>query len=176
MRYNPNFYTLFTSTVPLQWVNYVLFSAINTSVYRHSTELLSAPYHKSICGRGCTAPPILKFCSRWRWVVRFTLRSLYSRVKSIPFTHRFDRKPGGPRAVLDLLEKPNISCHCRESSHDFSVTQPISWSLYWLSYPFPYTTHKKDFTLDVDFIFSVGQYCFFVTPNVNLNILSKINS
>jgi len=44
--------------------------------------------------RGGIAPRILNFDIRWRWMVRFTTRSLYPRGKNSRFP--MDRKLGGP--------------------------------------------------------------------------------
>jgi len=45
---------------------------------------------------GDIAPHILNLGSRWRWVVSFTPRPLYSRRKSS--CHSLDRRLGGPQS------------------------------------------------------------------------------
>jgi hypothetical protein len=67
-----------------------------------------APCHKGVLGSGDTAPRILDLGTRWRWVISFTPRPLYSKVKVSPYLnwaprHRGVLGSGGiaPR-ILDL--------------------------------------------------------------------------
>jgi hypothetical protein len=69
-------------------------------------------------GRGGIAASILNLGARWRWVVRFTLRPLYSRGKSPQF------QLDGSQCRSGKCEKKNISYSCWESSADSSVVQP----------------------------------------------------
>jgi hypothetical protein len=52
----------------------------------------------------------------------------------------------GPTAGLDVLEKREISCKCRNRITTPSVVQPVAWSLYWLSYLGSHQMHKKENT------------------------------
>jgi hypothetical protein len=54
---------------------------------------------------------ILELDTRWRWVVSFTPRLLYSRGK-VPCSHCIGGWVG-PKACLDVVEKTKISCPCR---------------------------------------------------------------
>jgi hypothetical protein len=51
---------------------------------------------KTYWGSGCIAPRILDLGTRWRWVVSFTPRQLYSQGKSPWFP--LDRRLGGPQS------------------------------------------------------------------------------
>jgi hypothetical protein len=68
---------------------------------------------------------LLDLDTRWRLVISFTSRLLYSR-------YPLCRWLVGPRAGLDTMKKRKISCHYRESNSGRPVSSP---SLYRLSYP-----------------------------------------
>jgi hypothetical protein len=51
---------------------------------------------KTYWGSGFIAPSILDFGTRWRWVVTFKLRPLYSQGKSLRYP--LDRRLGGPQS------------------------------------------------------------------------------
>jgi hypothetical protein len=66
--------------------------------------------HEDVWGSRCTDPPFLDLGTSWRWVVSFTLRSLYQRGKSPRYP--LDRRQGGPKSlsgwhgemeILDLI-------------------------------------------------------------------------
>jgi hypothetical protein len=73
---------------------------------------------------------ILNLGTKWRWVVRFTPRPLYSRGNS-PW-YPLDKKLIGPQSRSGRCGVENISCPCLELNPGPPATSP---SLYRLSYP-----------------------------------------
>jgi hypothetical protein len=70
-----------------------------------------------------------------RCVVSFTSWTFYPQRKS-PGTHWIgNRRLGGPRYSLHILEKRYISYTCWEMKHSSLNIQPIFQSLYQLNYP-----------------------------------------
>jgi hypothetical protein len=65
-------------------------------------------------GNGGIAPYILNFGTRWKWVVSFTHRPLYSRDKNPPYP--WDRRLGEPQRRFGPggNEKNSHRCLCRE--------------------------------------------------------------
>jgi hypothetical protein len=55
-----------------------------------------APRHEGVLGSRSIAPRILHLGTRWRWVVSFTARPLYSQRKSP--CYQLDRRLGGPQS------------------------------------------------------------------------------
>jgi hypothetical protein len=66
----------------------------------------------------------LQIHSKWRLVVSFMLRPLYSREGSGDI-HCVGGWVG-PRAGLDDMKRENISCRYRESNPDISVVQTVA--------------------------------------------------
>jgi len=76
-----------------------------------------APLYEDVGGNGGVAPLILNVGARWRWMVSFTHRPLYSGERA---SHILCvRSRAGPRANLDVTENRHISCPCQESNRDF---------------------------------------------------------
>ena len=65
---------------------------------------------------GDIAPPILNFGTRFRTVMRFTVRPLYARNRA-PANHRVGDLVD-PVARLDVFEMWQIFRRCRKSNHD----------------------------------------------------------
>ena len=75
------------------------------------------------------SPKCLQWTPRWHtWV---GCGGVVTPFESATITH-WIRVWVGTRAVLDVSEKRNTSSPCRESNHDSSVVQAISYSLYRL--------------------------------------------
>jgi hypothetical protein len=81
----------------------------------------SCPYfcHDGIWGSRGTAPLILSFGSRWRWVASFTLRRLWDQLPRCLWS----RRPGGPQSHSGWFGQQKIACPCWEKNHDTSVVQ-----------------------------------------------------
>jgi hypothetical protein len=73
---------------------------------------------------GSIAPRILDLGTRWKWVVSFTPRPLYTQGNS-PGTHWIGGWVG-PRAVLDAVVKRKIPSPRRESKPRTPVVQPVA--------------------------------------------------
>jgi hypothetical protein len=78
-----------------------------------------------VLGSGVIAPRILDLGTRWRCVVSFTPRQLYSQGK-IPGTHWIGGWVG-PRAVLDTVVKRKIPSPRRESNHSGYKTHVLAF-------------------------------------------------
>ena len=124
------------------------FSSSNTcSVFLKSKrccEVRSCPSarHEVVWRSGCRpiAQLMLNLGTVWRWGVSFTPRPLYARERS-PGTHQIGSCVG-PRAAPDVLEYRKMSCPSRQSHHGLSVSQPVAWAVYRLSYPGPKIRHN----------------------------------
>ena len=68
------------------------------------------------------APLIHNLGSRWRWAVNFAPRSLCPRERN-PGTHWIGGWVG-PRAGMDGFGEEKISCSCRDSNHERSISYP----------------------------------------------------
>jgi hypothetical protein len=90
-----------------------------------SAEFNEAPYHKNVLENGGIPSRILNLCNRWRCVVSFTLRLLYSRDKT-PGTHSVGDWVD-PRACLDAWRKENV---LTSAGNRATVFYPVALSLY----------------------------------------------
>jgi hypothetical protein len=79
---------------------------------------------KTYWGSGGIAPRILDLGTRWRWVVSFTPRPLYSQWKSPRYP--LGRRLGGPSAVLDVVVKRQIPSLHRESNRRTAIVHPVA--------------------------------------------------
>jgi hypothetical protein len=105
---------------------------------------------------------VIDLGTRWRWVVRFTPRPLYSRRKS-----HWYRLAGWevPRAGLDAVEKRNISCSCRESNPGYPTHSYTDWAVC-------YVTNN----LRLIFWSQIKRYSFFFFKIVTSSDGGEINS
>jgi len=93
-----------------------LFQAKNLTIYKFKMNpvLNSAPHHENLLGVEMYSwPCILNLDTRWRWVVRFTLRPLYSRRKSPQYP--LDRKLIGTKSGSGRGGEEKNYCPCLES-------------------------------------------------------------
>jgi hypothetical protein len=79
---------------------------------------------KAYWGSEGIALRILDLGTKWKFVVSFTPRPLYPQGRSPRY--QFDRRLGGPRAVLDAAVKRKIPSHRRESNPRIPIVQPVS--------------------------------------------------
>jgi hypothetical protein len=89
-------------------------------------SLCLTKYHamKAYWGSGGTSPRILHLDTRWRWMVSFTGRPLYPRVRASG-THWIGGWVG-PRADLDTVMKRKIPSPRRESNPRTPIVQPVA--------------------------------------------------
>jgi hypothetical protein len=90
---------------------------------------------KTYWGNGGIAPRILDFGTRWRWVVSFTPRPLYPKVKSPRYP--LDRRLGGPQIRSWRGGKEKNSHPRRESNPRTLIVQPIAQNIYIHTCPEP---------------------------------------
>jgi hypothetical protein len=97
----------------------------DASCHCGASTMKICPYkhHDDIWAVGNTAPTILNPCKSWRCsAVRPGRLNLRKWATNTHYTEGFL----GPRAGLDTLEERKISYSCRESSHNYSVYQPVA--------------------------------------------------
>jgi hypothetical protein len=78
---------------------------------------------KAYWGSGGIAPLILDLGTRWRFVVSFTPRPLYSQGKS-PW-YPLDRRLGGPQSRSGRGGEDKIPSPCRKSNPRTPIVQPL---------------------------------------------------
>jgi hypothetical protein len=69
-------------------------SVLNLNVFRLPSK--QGIHHEGVWGSGCIDPNFLDLGTSWRWVVSFTLRSLYPMGKSPRYP--LNRRLGGPQS------------------------------------------------------------------------------
>jgi hypothetical protein len=79
---------------------------------------------------------VLNLGSRWKWMISFTPLPNCSRGNS-PW-YPLDRWLGGTESQSGLYGGDKNLLPLRESNPESSAVQPVTWSLYRLSYPFIY--------------------------------------
>jgi hypothetical protein len=85
--------------------------------YKVVPVLNQAPRHEGVLESEGIAPRILDLGSRWRWVVSFTPRPLYSQGKS-PW-YPLDRRLGGPQSRSGRGgEEKNLKCFMENENSD----------------------------------------------------------
>jgi hypothetical protein len=86
--------------------------------------LNKARRHEGILGSGGIAPCILDLGTRWRWVVSFMPRLLSPQGRA-PGTYWIGDWVG-PRVVLDMMVKREITSPCWELNPRIPIIQPIA--------------------------------------------------
>jgi hypothetical protein len=90
-----------------------------------------ASRHEDLLGSGGVAPRILNFGTRWRWVVSFTYRPLYSRLKS-PGIHWVEGWVG-PRPGLDAVAKTRSPFHSSTGTRTRSLVTVVTYRHFTLT-------------------------------------------
>jgi hypothetical protein len=116
---------------------------------------------KEYWGNGIIVPRITDLSTRWRWVVSFTLRSLYPQGKTPLVTHWLGGWMG-LRADLDAVVKRKIPSPFQDSNSHYPVRSP---TLYHWAIPVPvyryFIFNKNLYNLDVEIVVAyVGIFLF----------------
>jgi hypothetical protein len=124
--------TVVMSTAVMEMPHLVI---IQLAKRKHKLSLCLTKHHamKTCRMSGGIAPRIFNLGTRWRWLVRFMLRPLYTRGKRPRYP--LDRRIGGPQRRCGCGGEKEENDIIAPAGNWTPVVQPAAQSLYWLSYP-----------------------------------------